>query len=119
MNLARQPVAFFERAQLGAGGKEAGALNGNTQHVTHGIEQAQIIGRKLTPIRAGHVEHPQRFAVCIDRDAGMITQTVGAVDQFIEPATGDYIDIGRARQITFMKAVQAITGTLHALWILG
>ena len=72
MNLARQPVAFFMRAQLGASGKEAGALNGNAQHVTHSIEQAQIIGGKLTPIRARDIEHAQRLAVRIDRDAGVI-----------------------------------------------
>ncbi len=117
VDLARQPVAFFECAHLRAAGEQPGALDGNAEHVSEGVQQPQVLIGQLAPVGAGDVQDPQLPLAGIQRDAGMVAQPPGAVHQLLQPAAGDHVDVRRPVHIARPVGIQAVARALHKLWV--
>ena len=79
MDLARQPVAFLGRAELGALGEEPGSLDSDAEQITDRVKELQVFRRKTPPVRAGDVHNAKLFVLGVERDAGVVTEAVGTV----------------------------------------
>ena len=55
--------------------------------------------------------------MCVERDAGVIAQTIRSIHQTAQAATRHHIDIRRAFQIARAIGVEAVAVTFHAMGI--
>src|ERR687886_3054999 len=114
MDLTRQPVALLGRAELGTPGEESGPLDGDAQQIPDRVEQLQVFRREPSPVRAGNVHDAELFVLSIERDAGVVAETIGAVHQAIEAAAGEHVYVRRTLEVTPFIGVEAgaVTGAI-------
>ncbi len=119
MNLTCQPAALFGGAEPRALAEESGALDGHAHEVSNRAQQAEVIFAKFVPVGAGDIEHAELSAMTVERNAGVVAQSVGAVHEFLQAAARDDIDVRRAVEVAGAVGIEAVAAPRHAMGILG
>jgi hypothetical protein len=108
VDLARQPVSLLDYAEPGAPGEEPGPFDGYAEQVADGVEKLEVFGTEAPPVRAGDVHYAELLVPCVERDAGVVAEAVGAVHEPVEAAAGEHVDVRRALKVASFIGVEAV-----------